>query len=61
MLRDTDGDGVQDPTETELNGVTVLLKGTIITLAVLQTTVTTTGGALTSPGCSTFNVEPGNM
>ena len=58
VWRDTDGDGVQDPTETGLNGVTVLLKDAI-TLAVLQTTVTTTGGPLTSPGYYTFNVEPG--
>ncbi|MBK7468768.1 MAG: hypothetical protein IPJ43_19385 [Saprospiraceae bacterium] len=39
--RDTDGDGVQDPTEVGMNGVTVLLKDPT-TLAVLQTTVTTT-------------------
>jgi hypothetical protein len=58
VWRDSDGDGVQDPTETGLNGVTVLLKDAT-TLTVLQTTVTTTGGPLTSPGYYTFNVEPG--
>ena len=43
---DTDGDGVQDPTELGLNGVTVLLKDALGN--VLATTVTTTGGPFTS-------------
>jgi serine-aspartate repeat-containing protein C/D/E len=35
VWRDTDGDGIQDPTEIGINGVTVLLKDAT-TLAVLQ-------------------------
>ncbi|MBK8737149.1 MAG: hypothetical protein IPL98_15070 [Saprospiraceae bacterium] len=58
VWRDTDGDGIQDPTELGINGVTVLLKDAT-TLAVLQTTVTTNGGPTGSAGYYNFTVDPG--
>ncbi|MBK9994325.1 MAG: hypothetical protein IPP01_10165 [Saprospiraceae bacterium] len=45
VWRDTDGDGIQDPTEVGINGVTVLLKNSVG--ATVATTVTGTTG--TSP------------
>ena len=56
VWRDTDGDGVQDPTEAGINGVTVLLKDA--SGNTVQTTVTTnspTGQA----GYYSFTVDPG--
>ncbi|MBK8737150.1 MAG: hypothetical protein IPL98_15075 [Saprospiraceae bacterium] len=58
VWRDTDGDGIQDPTELGINGVTVLLKDAT-TLAVLQTTVTTNGGPTGGAGYYNFTVDQG--
>jgi hypothetical protein len=49
---DTDGDGVQDPTEIGLNGVTVILKDALNNM--IATTVTSTGGPLTASGYYIF-------
>jgi hypothetical protein len=57
VWRDTDGDGIQDPTETGINGVTVLLKDAAGN--VLQTAVTTNSPTTGAPGYYNFTVDPG--
>ncbi|MBK7226297.1 MAG: PPXXXP-CTERM sorting domain-containing protein [Saprospiraceae bacterium] len=57
VWRDSDADGIQDPTESGINGVTVILKdATGTTVATTVTGVNPTTGAA---GYYTFSVDPG--
>ncbi|HUN16071.1 MAG TPA: SdrD B-like domain-containing protein, partial [Saprospiraceae bacterium] len=57
VWRDTDGDGIQDPTESGINGVTVLLKDA--TGATVATTVTAANPTTGTAGYYNFSVDPG--
>ncbi|MBK7226299.1 MAG: hypothetical protein IPH96_13180 [Saprospiraceae bacterium] len=54
---DTNGNGIKDPTETGVNGVTVLLKDALGN--VLQTAVTTNNPTTGEAGYYNFTVDPG--
>jgi hypothetical protein len=57
VWRDTDGDGIQDPTESGINGITVVLKDA--SGATVATTTTTTNPTTGAAGYYQFSVDPG--
>jgi serine-aspartate repeat-containing protein C/D/E len=57
VWRDTDGDGIQDPTESGINGITVVLKDA--SGATVATTVTTNNPTTGAAGYYNFSVDPG--
>ncbi|MBK7227138.1 MAG: hypothetical protein IPH96_17645 [Saprospiraceae bacterium] len=57
VWRDTDGDGIQDPTESGINGVTVVLKDA--TGATVATTVTAANPTTGTAGYYNFSVDLG--
>ncbi|MBK7226292.1 MAG: T9SS type A sorting domain-containing protein [Saprospiraceae bacterium] len=57
VWRDTDGDGIQDPTESGINGITVVLKE--VSGATVATTITTNNPTTGAAGYYQFSVDPG--